>query len=327
MKNLQRNKFPNTSLSLLLLLLILSQLSGCVSTSAYDELYQQYVAVSQERDELVKKRNALEGNTVMLRNQVEVREEQKKRLAIDLEQTNEQLSESNRKLEDTNRRLAMTNEELSQAEDNLKSVSQNLEARNQELNLKNAELDSTNNELSTRQQELMETTRKLEEADKKIKATAEYMARTNKLYDELVEELSSELKANEIKIKEIKDGVTVNLSQNILFPSGSASLNENGIQVIKRVSGKLMDIPHQIIVAGFTDNVPIKGQLAKQYPTNWELAGARAASVVRLLENEGVDSDKLTAVSFGENKPVASNDHWETRKQNRRIEIRLRPVE
>ena len=194
------------------------------------------------------------------------------------------------------------------------------------LDNKNAELDATNAELLRRQQELQTTMAKLNESDKKLKATADYMSKTNKLYDDLVKELSSEVDAKKIKIKELKDGISVNLSEDILFPSGSAELNKNGVKVITKVSTKLKGIPHQVIVAGFTDNVPIKGGLAKIYPTNWELAGARAASVVRVLEAAGVDSRKMTAVSYGDNEPVASNKTAEGRAQNRRIEIRLRPV-
>lgn len=293
-------------INLLLLLFMATQLTACVSTSAYETLYQQYIDVSNERDELIKKRDALAGNTKLLRNKVETTEEQKERLAAELKQTESQLSTAN---------------------NNLAMVQSNLQSTNEELSRKNAALGSTNEELARRQQELLETNRRLAETDSKLKATADYMAKTNKLYDDLVKELSTELKANEIKIQEIKDGVTVNLSQDILFPSGSATLNDSGRDVIKKVSNKLKDIPHQIIVAGFTDNVPIKGDLTKIFPTNWELAGARAASVVRLLEKYGVDSDKMTAVSYGENKPVASNADWQSRKLNRRIEIRLRPVE
>jgi len=153
------------------------------------------------------------------------------------------------------------------------------------------------------------------------------MKKTDKLYDDLVKELSTELDAKTIKIKEMKDGVNVNLSEDILFSSGSASLNDSGKKVIIKVAEKLKNIPHQVIVAGFTDNIPIRGSLTKIFPTNWELAGARAASVVRLLEKQGVDNGKLTAVSYGENQPVESNDTAEGRSQNRRIEIRLRPVE
>jgi chemotaxis protein MotB len=278
---------------------MISVLGGCASSSALEE-------VTKERDALLKKQNALEGNTRLLRNRVESTEEQTARLKSELGDVQSKLSETNKSLDRQNRRLMEAGRLLDE---------------------KNAHLSMTSEELIRRQAELEKTEAQLAESNQKLKATAEYMEKTNKLYDDLVSELSSELKANQIKISEMKDGVTVNLSQDILFPSGSATLNDSGIDVIKKVSGKLKDIPHQIIVAGFTDNVAIKGELAKKFPSNWELAGARAASVVRLLESQGVDSDKMTAVSFGENKPVASNDNWKSRKQNRRIEIRLRPVE
>jgi len=251
-----------------------------------------YEEVSKERDELAKKQLAMESNTKYLRNTIESTEAKTARLQKDLEEVQSNLIEASKSLDE-----------------------------------KNAQLNMTSEELSLRQAELRETESKLAVSNKRLQAATEYMEKTNKLYDDLVNDLSTELKANQIKIKEIKDGISVNLSQDILFPSGSAILSDEGVGVIKKVSGSLKGIPHQIIVAGFTDNVPIKGELAKTFPSNWELAGARAASVVRLLEAEGVDSGKLTAVSFGENHPVASNDNWEQRKLNRRIEIRLRPVE
>jgi chemotaxis protein MotB len=113
----------------------------------------------------------------------------------------------------------------------------------------------------------------------------------------------------------------------VLFGSGSTQLTDSGREMLLKVSAKLKDASYQTVVAGFTDNVPIGGTLAQKYPSNWELAGARAARVVRLLEAGGVPSERLIAVSFGENEPVASNDDEEGRAQNRRIEIRLRPVE
>lgn len=287
------------AISAFLLFMAVGALNGCVSSSSFEE-------VSKERDALLKKQSALEGNAKLLRNKVETAEEQKARLKSEVAAVQAQLSDVNRSLEEKNKRL----DEVSRS-----------------LDEKNARLDMASEELERKQAELRQTESRLAESNKKLQSAAEYMEKTNKLYDELVGDLSSEVKANQIKISELKDGITVNLSQEILFPSGSATLSDTGIAVIKKVSGSLKDIPHQIIVAGFTDNVAIKGDLAKIYPTNWELAGARAASVVRLLESEGVDSDKLTAVSFGENKPVASNDDWKSRRLNRRIEIRLRPVD
>lgn len=293
-------------LSKAVLILTLAGIGGCVSSSAYED-------VAKERDELRKKQIALEGNTRLLRNKVESTEEQTARLKSELTEVQAQLS-------DVNKSLARKN-------DKLREAGRLLDEKNARLSMASEELMARQAELAQRKAELQKTENQLAESNKKLQATADYMEKTNKLYDDLVSELSSELKANQIKISEMKDGVTVNLSQDILFPSGSATLNDSGVDVIKKVSGKLKNIPHQIIVAGFTDNVAIKGELAKKFPSNWELAGARAASVVRLLEGQGVDSDKMTAVSFGENKPVASNDDWKSRKQNRRIEIRLRPVE
>jgi chemotaxis protein MotB len=251
-----------------------------------------YDEVSQERDALLKRQTTLEGNIKYLRNKNELSEQEAAQLEVKLAGVKKSLSEASKQLDEKNTQLSMTSEEL-----------------------------------SDRRAELQETERKLAKSNQQLQATTAYMEKTNKIYNDLVGKLKTEVKANQIKISEMKDGITVNLSQEILFPSGSAILSPEGIDVIKKVSGSLKNIPHQIIVAGFTDNVPIKGDLAKIYPSNWELAGARAASVVRLLESEGVDSDKLTAVSYGENKPVASNDNWKSRRKNRRIEIRLRPVE
>ena len=66
--------------------------------------------------------------------------------------------------------------------------------------------------------------------------------------------------------------------------------------------------------------------LKERYPTNWELAGARAASVVRLFAQSGIDGTRLSAVSRGDTRPVADNRTPQGRALNRRIEIRLRPM-
>lgn len=288
-----------SGLTAIMLCLLGGMLGGCVSSTKFEE-------VSAERDDLLKKQSALDSNARLLRNRAESSEEQSVRLKVELEDTQTKLADTNKALDTKNVKLAETSKLLDE---------------------KNIHLSMASEELERRQDELRRTEQALGLMSKKLAETTEYVDKTKKLYTELVGHLSTELEANQIKISELKDGISVNLSESILFPSGSAILSDTGIGVIKKVSGSLKSIPHQIIVAGFTDNVAIKGDLAKQYPSNWELAGARAASVVRLLESEGVDSDKMTAVSFGENKPVASNDNWKTRALNRRIEIRLRPAE
>jgi len=152
------------------------------------------------------------------------------------------------------------------------------------------------------------------------------IARQERVYTNLQETFSKEQQANQVKIEMLKSGIKVNLANEILFPPGSANLNSQGIEVLKRAATELKGSPYQTLVAGFTDNVAISGKLKKKYPSNWELAAARAAGVVRLLEAEGVPSEQLIMLSLGENSPVESNDTPEGRSKNRRIEIMLRPV-
>ena len=157
-----------------------------------------------------------------------------------------------------------------------------------------------------------------------IKATSESVI--NSLYEELVEDLKDEIHDNRVKINQMKSGVVINLTEKVLFPSGAVNLSDEGNQMLTEVGEDLREVPFQVLVVGFTDNVPVGSKLKKSYPTNWELAGARAALVVRMLAKAGVAKEQLRAISMAENMPVASNETPEGRADNRRIEIRLRPV-
>ena len=71
---------------------------------------------------------------------------------------------------------------------------------------------------------------------------------------------------------------------------------------------------------GHTDNFPIH---TENFPSNWELSTARASSVVRLFIEQGVDANRLTAIGYGENRPIESNETIEGRKRNRRVAIMI----
>ena len=174
--------------------------------------------------------------------------------------------------------------------------------------------------------QLEQTTGELAATNQALAATATKAVVVTALYDELVTELEAELQSKSVKVEQMESGVNVQLSEDILFDSGSSKVNTSGQVVLHKVAGELKDVPFQTIVAGFTDNVPVSTRLAQQFPSNWDLAAARATEVVRLLEESGVPGDRLVSVSFGENNPVADNESPEGRAQNRRIEIRLRPV-
>ena len=140
--------------------------------------------------------------------------------------------------------------------------------------------------------------------------------------------LQSEIDADQVKIEQLENGIRVRMSSDLLYPSGSVMLSHQGRAALTKVSGQLSTMAAQgynIDVVGNTDDVPIGRELAARYPTNWELAGARAAEVVRHLQESGVDPTKLEAISNGHYHPVAANDSAEERMRNRRTDIVLRP--
>ncbi|MBW2144091.1 MAG: hypothetical protein JRG75_06820, partial [Deltaproteobacteria bacterium] len=109
-----------------------------------------------------------------------------------------------------------------------------------------------------------------------IEARKKAEAYQTEVYNELVSDLQGEIGTNLLTIEQMKSGVNVNLPHDVLFTSGSAELSEAGRKVLLKVGAQLTEIPYQVIVGGFTDNVPVSDKLAERYPTNWELAGARA---------------------------------------------------
>jgi chemotaxis protein MotB len=165
---------------------------------------------------------------------------------------------------------------------------------------------------------------RLQEALKEEQKRADLASQT---YNNIVEHLQESVAASQVTVQLMKSGVTVSLPSEVVFASGSAQLSAEGTEVLLKIADELKNLPYQTLVAGFTDDQPIGASLKEKYPSNWELAGARAAAVVRLLEENGIPEERLIALSFGDNSPVASNDTPEGRAQNRRIEIRLRPVE
>jgi chemotaxis protein MotB len=142
----------------------------------------------------------------------------------------------------------------------------------------------------------------------------------------LAAELEPELELGLVAVRLTESGLEVELAEPVLFRSGSAELSDKGRALLVRMAGDLRTTPYPVLVAGYTDDVPIGGALAETWPTNWDLAAARASRVVAVLESGGVPGRQLLAVSFGPNDPVAPNDSPEGRARNRRIELHIRPI-
>lgn len=136
----------------------------------------------------------------------------------------------------------------------------------------------------------------------------------SKVKQDLADLIDNEL----VSIKENNLWLGVEIKSSILFPSGSAKPSVTADPVLKKIADIIENYNNQVQVEGFTDNVPITNDV---YPSNWELSAARAASVVHLFTRAGVDPARLSAVGYGEFKPIASNDTEEGRSRNRRVNI------
>ncbi|TLN27006.1 chemotaxis protein MotB [bacterium] len=168
-----------------------------------------------------------------------------------------------------------------------------------------------------------------EEQEKLKKEKESKLNELSAAYEGLLGDMKAQIESGQVTISNLKGRLTVNVMDEILFPSGSASVKEEGKKVLKQIGEALKNIKDKaIIIEGHTDNVPIGGTLVQKFPTNWELSTARAVSVVRFLaEAAGVEAGKLSAVGYGENRPAVPNDTPEGKAKNRRIEIKLVPMD
>jgi chemotaxis protein MotB len=143
-------------------------------------------------------------------------------------------------------------------------------------------------------------------------------------YDSLARELNQEVQKGQLQVRQYKDMLTVDVAEQLFFDSGRATLKETGKAVLKKVADAIKAYDDKAIrVVGHTDNVPISGALQKTYASNWELSVARATTVVRFLQESGIEPERLVATGRAEYAPIAANDSSEGRQKNRRIEITL----
>lgn len=205
-------------------------------------------------------------------------------------------------------KLAADNKELN---DVLKAKSDTLSKNIADLRQKVADLETENGRLK-------------QEIATLQKAKEEKVQEVSKTYEQLMDKMKNEISQGQVTISELKGKLTVNMVDAILFDLGKAEVKPEGLVVLQKVVDILKGVQDKAIrIEGHTDNNPITGNLAKKYPTNWELSAARAINVTRYLQQQGIDPLNLAAVAYGEYKPVADNNTREGQAKNRCIEIIL----
>ena len=262
-----------------------------------------------------------------------------------LGQEGDQLKQDRARLADEQRQLQ---EKLQREGDRLKAGEAERETLAQQLAALTGDLAGVSRErdqLKERQTQLAteheELLAKLQQDADRLKAEAaekdrlekerlakeEEIQRLTAAQAQLTASLQDEINKGTITIQQVRDRLTINMVEKVLFDSGRAQIKPDGLTVLKQVGDVLKDVADkQIRIEGHTDNVPIGTKLRDKFETNWELSTARATNVVRyLIEEGGVERGVISAAGYADTKPVAANDSEDGKSSNRRIEIILYP--
>ncbi len=145
-----------------------------------------------------------------------------------------------------------------------------------------------------------------------------------KAFKDMLEDLKPLIDRGILQVEVVDGRVTLGMTSDVLFPSGSATLSADGKKNISEVAQALKkrNIAQNFQIEGHTDNEPIN---TAEFPDNWHLGAARAITVLEYMVDQGFPSDHISAATFGQTQPVVPNSSDGNKAQNRRIEIVVLP--
>jgi chemotaxis protein MotB len=149
-------------------------------------------------------------------------------------------------------------------------------------------------------------------------ADAAGSAQLGRVADQVSAAMGSLVAAGQVHVRRLQNSVVVDISADILFPSGVARLAAGASPPLQQLADALKPFTNAIRVEGHTDDRPIS---TVEFPSNWELSAARAASVVHLFMDRGIEPDRLAVVGFGQYRPVDTNATPAGRNANRRVAV------
>ena len=233
-------------------------------------------------------------------------------------------------LRDDSTQLANKNSSLNANISSLNDQIATLQKNIDDLNAKVSTLSNQNSQLgqqtADQQNKLSESQQSLQQQKQKMEQLQALLNQQKQASDELKNKMSEALKgfnSNELSVYQ-KDGkVYVSLSEQLLFPSGSAVVNPKGVDALSKLAAVLnLNSDVSVDIEGHTDSIPIRGR----YQDNWDLSTARANSIVRILVNTyKVDPTRVISSGHSYYDPVAPNSTAEGRAKNRRTDIILSP--
>jgi chemotaxis protein MotB len=125
---------------------------------------------------------------------------------------------------------------------------------------------------------------------------------------------------NLARVTEGPNGVSIELNASTLFSAGGAKLDPSAAQLMGSIGQILAPTNFLVTIEGHTDNQPIS---SAQFPSNWELSSSRSAAVARVFVDSGMDSRRLTASGFADQRPADDNATPEGRARNRRVVLNI----
>ncbi|OHD67192.1 MAG: hypothetical protein A2W19_11685 [Spirochaetes bacterium RBG_16_49_21] len=137
------------------------------------------------------------------------------------------------------------------------------------------------------------------------------------------EAFKPEIQTKFVRVMEDERGLVITLSGDAFFDPGSARIRNEVKQVLTKVGRIIGKLDNFVRIEGYTDNAPVTpGKAAERYRSNWELSSTRSLNVLHFLtDEEDVNPRQLSAVAFGQYRPIDTNDTPEGRAYNRRVDI------
>ncbi|MFN3405481.1 MAG: OmpA family protein [Cytophagaceae bacterium] len=291
---------------------------SCVTKKKYDDLNVRKSALEADKAECEENLKISQALNAKYSDQIDDLTRDRKRLVEDTTSTGIVLRKTQKNYRDLNE----TYEQLLKNHSKLQSQSA-------------SELEKLSKDLTRRENELLQSERKitdlqanLQERENKVKELEKILADKEKAVTDLKNKVSKALlsfKESDLTVN-VKNGkVYVSLSEQLLFQSGSTSVDKKGIEALKKLAEAIKDQNDiNIAVEGHTDDVPISRGTAGM-KDNWDLSVLRATEITRILASSGINPRRIVPSGRSEYLPVAEGKTAEARQKNRRTEIILTP--